>query len=150
MAPSSLSKSSPRARAQWQPPTGATEPAPRPANAWVSSPDRARAVALDALIRIDGDQAYANLVLPRLLGRSRLSERDRAFTTELVYGTTRMRRACDWLVDRFVERELDCRTRNLLRLGAYQLQFLGTASYAVISTAVELGGRARRLVEAVL
>ena len=39
---------------------------------------------------------------PALLGRSGLDDRDRAFVTELVYGTTRMRRACDWLVDRFV------------------------------------------------
>ena len=34
--------------------------------------------------------------------QSRLDERDRRFVTELVYGTTRMRRACDALVDRFV------------------------------------------------
>ena len=32
-----------------------------------------------------------------------------------------MRRACDWLVDRFVLRELDLPTRAALRLGAYQL-----------------------------
>src|SRR5258708_9322753 len=61
-----------------------------------------------------------------------------------------MRRACDWLVDRFVDRELDVETRNLLRMGAYQLWFLGTPAYAVVSTSVELGGRASRLVEAVL
>ena len=34
--------------------------------------------------------------LPTLLERSRLDQRDRAFVTELVYGTTRMRRACDF------------------------------------------------------
>ena len=113
-------------------------------------PDRARTLALDVLVRIERQDAYANLVLPAQLDRSRLPERDRAFVTELVYGTTRMRRACDWLVDRFVDRPLDLHTRNLLRMGAYQLQFLGTPAYAVVSTSVELGGRARRLVEAVL
>ena len=60
-------------------------------------------VALDALLRIDTDDAYANLVLPPMLDASRLDVRDRAFVTELVYGTTRMRRACDWAADRFVE-----------------------------------------------
>jgi len=85
-----------------------------------------------------------------MLDRSKLSARDRGFVTEIVYGTTRMRRACDWLVDRFVNRELDTRTRNVLRMGAYQLQFMGTPAYAVVSTSVELGGRASRLVEAVL
>jgi 16S rRNA (cytosine967-C5)-methyltransferase len=101
-------------------------------------------------VRVEEDGAYANLLLRAMLQRSALAERDRAFVTELVYGTVRMRRACDWLVDRFVNRELDVRTRNLLRMGAYQLQFLGIPAYAVVSTAVELGGRARRLAEAVL
>ena len=116
----------------------------------MSKPDRAREIALSALVRVDEDGAYANLALPPLLSRSRLQQRDRAFVTELVYGTIRMRRACDWLVDRFVGRELDGATRNLLRMGAYQLHYLGTPAYAVVSTSVELGGRARRLVEAVL
>src|SRR5205823_14698809 len=98
----------------------------------------------------DKEGAYANLLLPASLSKSRLPARDRAFATELVYGTVRMRRACDWLVDRFVDRELDTNTRNLLRMGAYQLHFLGTPAYAVVSTSVELGDRARRLVEAVL
>jgi 16S rRNA (cytosine967-C5)-methyltransferase len=113
-------------------------------------PDPARTLALDALVRIEDQDAYANLLLPKMLSGSRLAGRDRAFATELVYGTVRMRRACDWLVDRFVDRPLDVNTRNLLRMGAYQLQYLGTPAYAVVSTAVELGGRARRLVEAVL
>ncbi|MBV9410831.1 MAG: hypothetical protein JO148_04500 [Acidimicrobiia bacterium] len=112
--------------------------------------DRARELALDTLTRIDEHEKYANLELPPTLARSTLPPRDRAFATELVYGTTRMRRACDWLVDRFVNRDLDTRTRNLLRMGAYQLRFLETPPYAVISTSVELGKRASRLVEAVL
>ena len=62
----------------------------------------ARAVAYRALQRIDHEGAYANLVLPGLLAGSQLDARDRAFVTNLVYGTTRMRRACDFLVDRFV------------------------------------------------
>jgi 16S rRNA (cytosine967-C5)-methyltransferase len=101
-------------------------------------------------VRVDEDGAYANLLVPAMLERSGLDGRDRGFVTELVYGTTRMRRACDWLVERFVQRELDTRTRNVLRLGAYQLHYMGTPAYAVVSTSVELGGRASRLVEAVL
>ena len=51
-------------------------------------------------MRIDHDGAYANLVLPTILSRSKLSDADRRFATDLVYGTTRMRRACDALIDR--------------------------------------------------
>src|SRR3712207_8557940 len=36
---------------------------------------------------------------------SGLDDRDRAFVTELVYGTTRMGRACDWLIERFLYRD---------------------------------------------
>jgi 16S rRNA (cytosine967-C5)-methyltransferase len=57
-------------------------------------------IAYRCLQRIDHDGAYANLLLQSELGRSKLSERDRGFVTELVYGTTRMRRACDALIDR--------------------------------------------------
>jgi 16S rRNA (cytosine967-C5)-methyltransferase len=101
-------------------------------------------------VRVEEEEAFANLLLPAMLARSKLPARDRAFVTELVYGTIRMRRACDWLIERFLQRELDQQTRNVLRMGAYQLHFMGTPAYAVVSTSVELGGRASRLVEAVL
>jgi 16S rRNA (cytosine967-C5)-methyltransferase len=111
----------------------------------------ARKVALDALIRIEQDGAYANLALGAILERSKLDQRDRGFVTELVYGVSRMRRACDFLVDRFTMRELDVPTRNLLRLGAYQLQFLGTPAHAAVSATVAIApGRTRGLVNAVL
>ena len=111
----------------------------------------ARKVALDALIRIEQDGAYANLALGSILKRSKLDQRDRGFVTELVYGVSRMRRACDFLVDRFTMRDLDVPTRNLLRLGAYQLQFLGTPAHAAVSATVAVApGRTRGLVNAVL
>jgi 16S rRNA (cytosine967-C5)-methyltransferase len=111
----------------------------------------ARAVALDLLRRIDDEGAYANIALPAVLARSGLDQRDRAFATELVYGTTRMRRACDYLADRFVTRELDPIVRNVLRLGAYQLHHLGVAPHAAVSATVDLApARARGFVNAVL
>ena len=110
----------------------------------------ARAVAVEALLRIE-DGAYANLVLPHVLERADLSGPDRHFATELVYGTTRMRRACDWLVDRFVMRPPDAETRAVLRLGAYQLEFLGTPPHAAVSATVAVAPRRTRgMVNAVL
>lgn len=107
-------------------------------------------MALRALQRI-GDGAYANLVLPALLGDSGLEERDRAFVTELVYGTTRMCRACDWLVDRHLHRPVSPEVRAALRLGAYQLAFLQTPAHAAVSATVdEVPPSARGLVNAVL
>lgn len=110
-----------------------------------------RRAAIDALVRIENDGAYANLVLPTMLGRRQLSDRDKGFVTELVYGTTRMMRACDHLVDRYVLGETDPEVRAALRVGAYQLHFLDTPRHAAVSATVgAVKGRGRGLVNAVL
>src|SRR3546814_4107666 len=62
-----------------------------------------------------------------------------------------MRRACDFLVDRFLTRDLDPRVRNALRLGAYQLHMLGMAPHAAGGETVGVAPKAARgLVNAVL
>jgi 16S rRNA (cytosine967-C5)-methyltransferase len=111
----------------------------------------ARRVAYRCLQRIDHEGAYANLLLQSELGQSKLSERDRGFVTELVYGTTRMRRACDALIDRFLIKEPQPSLRTLLRLGAYQLHFAGVAPHAAVGETVELAPKpARGFVNAIL
>jgi 16S rRNA (cytosine967-C5)-methyltransferase len=116
-----------------------------------ASPPDARRVAFDTLLRIDTEGAYANVLLPKVLDRSDLDPRDRSFVTELVYGTTRMQRACDWLIDRFVLRDLDPPVRAALRLGTYQLHFLGTPPHAAVDATVEVVPRkVRGFVNAVL
>ena len=111
----------------------------------------ARQVALRVLRRIESEGAYANLTLAAELERSRLSDMDRRFATDLVYGTTRMRRACDALVDRFVTSPPDPATRTLLRLGAYQLEFAGVPAHAAVGETVALAPkRTRGFVNAVL
>jgi len=110
-----------------------------------------RVLALEALRRIEDEGAYANLLLGPLLTGSDLSGPDRRFVTDLVYGTTRMRRACDALVDRFVSSDPDPGTRRLLRLGAYQLVFAGVPAHAAVSGTVDCAPkRTRGFVNAVL
>ncbi len=111
----------------------------------------ARRLALDVLRRIERDGAYANLVLGPALSASGLGDADRRFATDLVYGTTRMRRACDALVDRFLTSPPDDTTRTVLRLGAYQLAYGGVPPHAAVSETVSLAPRRTRgLVNAVL
>ena len=103
----------------------------------------ARQLAADALIRIERDGAYANIVLSPMLAKSSLEQRDRGFVTELVYGTTRMRRSCDWLIDRFLPdpERVDLVARTWLRLGAFQLAFLATPPHAAVGATVEAAPR---------
>lgn len=111
----------------------------------------ARGVALDVLDRIERDGAYANLVLGPMLAASDLSEQDRRFATELVYGSTRMRRACDAVIDRFVSQSPDDLTRSILRLGAYQLVYAAVPAHAAVSATVDLApNKTRGFVNAVL
>ena len=110
----------------------------------------ARAVAADVLVRIDGG-AYANLAAPAALSRSGLGDADRHFVTELVYGTTRMRRQLDHLVDGHLRHEPDARTRAALRLGTYQLLVLRTPPHAAVGETVAVAPeRTRGLTNAVL
>ena len=112
----------------------------------------ARRLALDALERIDKDGAYANLLLPQLLADSDLDERDRGFVTELVYGSTRMRRSLDHVIARHLMRDdVEPRVRAALRIGAYQLLYLRTPSHAAVDATVgATPKRARGFVNAVL
>ncbi len=111
----------------------------------------AREIALRCLQRIEQEGAYANLVVPAALATSGLEPRDRAFVTELVYGTTRMRRACDSVIDRFVLTEPDANTRAVLRLGTYQLVFAGVPPHAAVGETVAVAPkRTRGFVNAVL
>ena len=58
------------------------------------APTRTRVLALRVLERVQRAGAYADLLLHASLARSPLSGPDRAFATELVYGTLRWRGAC--------------------------------------------------------
>ena len=109
----------------------------------------ARTAAYQALLRINQDGAYANLVVPPLV--SEVAEYDRGLATELAYGTTRMQRACDFAVDRFLVKPPAVDLRCLLRLGAYQLLFTRVATHAAVSETVSLAPKGLRpVVNAVL
>jgi len=109
-----------------------------------------RRLALEALVAVEGG-ARANEVVPILLGDSPLDARDRALVTELVYGTCRMRRACDWLIDRHARGQLDAVVRSALRLGVYQLNWMRIPAHAAVSATVEeVRGPGRSVVNAIL
>lgn len=116
--------------------------------------DDARAVARDLLVAVETTGAYANLALPKLLDRSRLNARDRAFATELSYGAVRAQGSLDHLLRPFLSRPLeglDPEVRSALRLGAYQLWRTRVPRHAAVGQTVGTAPiRARGFVNAVL
>jgi 16S rRNA (cytosine967-C5)-methyltransferase len=120
--------------------------------------DPARRAALDVLLAVSARDAYANLLLPRLLAQRRLAGRDAALATELTYGTLRGRGSYDAILGLCTDRDLgslDPAVREVLRLGAHQLLATRVAPHAAVATSVSLvkeaaGPRPAGLVNAVL
>jgi 16S rRNA (cytosine967-C5)-methyltransferase len=131
----------PLANGPGRPPGGREDRSGRPPRGRRPALDPARELAYEAIAAVHRDEAYANLVLPRLLRASGVSGRDAAFATELTYGTLRQTGTLDAIIataaDRPVDR-IDPPVRDALRLGAYQLLHTRVAPHAAVATTVDL------------
>jgi len=106
-----------------------------------STADPARSAALEVLEAVRTRDAYANLLLPRVLRDRGLTGRDAAFTTELCYGTLRGQGTYDAIIAACVDRELDAVdpvVLDALRLGTHQLLAMDVPPHAAVSTTVDL------------
>lgn len=100
-----------------------------------------RLLAFEVLAEVELQGAYSNLLLPKALTESSLDDKDRAFATELVYGTLRMQGRHDHFIsaasDRILE-QIDPKALIVLRLGTHQLKEMRVPSHAAIYESVEL------------
>ena len=104
-------------------------------------PDPVRVLVFHLLTQVNRDGAYANLRLPELLKGSDLIERDRAFATELAYGTLRMQGKHDEFIRQKSSRpfeELDPALVDLLRMGLHQLNEMRVPDHAAVGETVEV------------
>ncbi len=96
----------------------------RPGATGRGAPTLTRLLALRVLERVERSSAFADVMLHAHLGRSTLPAGDRAFATDLVYGTLRWRGRLDFLLSQLLDRDLEKLeplVANALRLGAYQI-----------------------------
>ena len=103
--------------------------------------DRVRELAMRVLQKVHAEGAYANVALAETLREMQLTERDRRFLTELVYGVVKAGDTLDYMVGRYVAdiRKTQPAIRELLRLGFYQIFFMNKVpASAACNTAVEL------------
>lgn len=107
--------------------------------------DKVRETALKALYEIETKNAYSNLALKRHLTNKQFDSRDRAFITELVYGTVSRKLTLDWVISRFSKTQLKKLSNwvlQILRMGAYQILFLDRVpASAACNTSVDLAKR---------
>lgn len=101
---------------------------------------RARDVAFDCVWAVTGEDAYANLIMPKLITQAGLDGRDAAFATELAYGALRMRGLYDAIIEKAARRDpetLDNPVRAALWIGAHQALGMRVASHAAVSETVD-------------
>ncbi|HEC10775.1 MAG TPA: hypothetical protein ENI86_14605 [Acidimicrobiales bacterium] len=111
----------------------------------------ARSAALEVLVAVAGGARTPEALNTVLESRGGLDARDRALITEMAHGAVRMSRALDFLIDPFLNRDIDTDVRALLRLGTYQIHWMGTPPHAAVSATVGAARtRVRGLVNAVL
>lgn len=106
--------------------------------------DNPRLLAFEVLIEVELNGAYSNLLLPKYLTLSGMSTVDKAFTSELVYGTLRMKGLHDQHIKRASDRtfsEIDPKVLMTLRIGVHQLTQMRVPDHAAINETVELAKR---------
>lgn len=104
----------------------------------------ARDVAYSLLLSVAQDAAYANILLPKLLNKANLEQRDSAFAQELSFGTMRWQGFYDRVIAIAANRDaagIDLPALTLLRLGAHQLLGMRVPSHAALSETVDQAKR---------
>jgi 16S rRNA (cytosine967-C5)-methyltransferase len=117
-----------------------------------------RRAAYQVLAAVENREAYANLLLPKVLADRDITGRDAALATELTYGTLRGQGTYDAVLAACSDRpldKLDPPVRQVLRLGAHQLLATRIGAHAAVATSVDLakqvvGPRVSGYVNAVL
>jgi len=104
-------------------------------------PEESRLIAYKLVSQVNREGAYANIRLPELLSQSRCDERDRAFATELSYGTLRMQGKHDYAISTKIDRpfsDLDPAVVDLLRIGLHQIFEMRVPDHAAVDATVEV------------
>jgi len=103
--------------------------------------DPVRLLVFDILTEVNRRDGYSNLLLPRALDSSSFDQRDKAFATELLYGTLRMQGRHDYILAQVSDRpwnEVDAGIVDVTRMGLQQIFEMRVPMHAAVSETVEL------------
>ena len=109
-----------------------------------------RLCCLKALEHWESGRKFADEILHDALRHSGLNPINRSFVTETFYGVIRNRSYLDFIIQLFRPSGLDLSTRQVLRLGVYQLYKMRIPDHAAVYETVNIAGPARSLVNAIL
>lgn len=110
--------------------------------------DNARLVALKALLKVQYDDGYSNIVLDNILNKSGLSKKDRSLTTAIFYGVLERRIELDYIISLYSKTKLKKLSKDnleILRMGVYQIKYMDKIpNSAVINESVKLAKMRRQ------
>jgi 16S rRNA (cytosine967-C5)-methyltransferase len=89
--------------------------------------DLPREIALKTIYDINEKGAYSNIALNKQLMSSTFKDVDRAFITDLVYGTIKWKLTIDYVISSFSSiklKKISPWIINILRLGVYQILYM--------------------------
>lgn len=120
--------------------------------------EKARKISIDVLMDVFNKNAFSNIALGRQLNKYELDVKDKALTTEIVYGTIKYKYTIDCILEKYIKnglKKVDSMVLNILRISIYQLRYLDKIpEFAVVNEAVELSKKkssgASKLVNGVL
>jgi len=100
-----------------------------------------RSLAFELLRRVEEDDAYANLLLPKLLDDAKVDSRDAGFIQELSFGTLRNKLFYEKIIEIASSRatkSIDAHALIVLLLGAHQILGMRVPAHAAINESVNL------------
>ena len=114
-----------------------------------------RRIALDLLNKCESEKSFSNIVIDTAIRRNGLTGSDRALLTALFYGVIEKKLTLDHIIDQLSsipKSKIEKDTKNLLRLGIYQLGFMDKIPpHAAVNETVSLAkARSRSFVNALL
>lgn len=102
----------------------------------------ARQAAVQALMRVNHEGGYSNLVLNETLKKAQLSQSDAAFASKLFYGALERRLMLDHIISSYSKKpvaKLTPAVADILRMSLYQLLYLDSVpDSAAVNEAVKL------------
>jgi len=104
-----------------------------------------RNTAVQIVYNILEKGSYANLELDKVMRKSSLPSNDKKMLTEIVNGTIRMLKHLDWVLNFFLNTDINKQNpwlKNILRVSLYQILFMNRVpDYAAVNEAVEMTRR---------
>ncbi|SES73870.1 16S rRNA (cytosine(967)-C(5))-methyltransferase RsmB [Anaerobranca gottschalkii] len=95
---------------------------------------------LNALIIVEKDNAYSNLVVKEYINKYSFTTEDKGLFTNIVYGVITHKKYLLYVLSKYVKRphKQPFWLKNLLLLSAYQLLFLDMPHFAIVSEGVKI------------